>query len=159
MSPEQLDTLTPAGETKARALKAELPAGVTHVWTSPTKRTRQTAALLGLQEPVVAIALRPLDGDTPWGSRVAAWAQERDPRPEGGGESLADGAARVHALLAHVRETLRPGAHAVLVTHGDIASLPLGELRGTPVLRRPTQDTLGTGQAACLPLSGAGDTR
>jgi broad specificity phosphatase PhoE len=152
MSPEQLDSLTPDGEAQARALAGALPDGVARLWSSPARRTRQTAERLGLPVPVrVEPALRPLEGDLPWDQRMAAWSRGEDPRPEGG-ESLADGAARADALLRRLRAELEPGEHAAVVTHGDLASILLGELRGTPLLERPRRDTLGTGQMRCLPL-------
>ena len=152
LTPEQLDTLTPQGEAQARQLAEDLPPGALTLYTSPAQRTRQTAALLGRGTPTVEPALRPLDGKVPWDTRVAAWTRGEDPRPPGG-ESLADGAARVDALLDRLRGTVKPGEGAVLVTHGDVASLLLGALRGTPLLQRPTTDTLGTGELQCEPLA------
>jgi broad specificity phosphatase PhoE len=123
------------------------------VSSSPAGRARQTAALIAGGESAVEVVaeLRTLDGDIAWSERTRAWHAGDDPRPAGG-ESLADGHARVVALLDGLRAKLRPGERAVWVTHGDIASLALGELRGTPLLERPTRDTLDTGAHACLPL-------
>lgn len=152
----ELDSLTPAGEARARAAGGELPAGVARVWSSPANRARQTAVLLGRGEVAVEPALRPLDGAVEWKVRAAAWAAGDDPRPAGG-ESLGDGAARVRALLDRLRGALGPGEHAVWVTHGDIASIALGELRGTPLLARPERDTVATGGVVCVPLDAGGD--
>ena len=145
LSSERLDSLTPSGEDRARALGDALPEGVAEVRSSPTQRTRQTAELLRGSAPLmVDPRLRPLEGDISWDERASAWSRGEDPRPEGG-ESLADGAERVESLLRQLRSELRPGEHAVAVTHGDIASILLGEIRGTPLLERPERDTLGTG--------------
>ncbi|MEZ4437111.1 MAG: histidine phosphatase family protein [bacterium] len=120
---------------------------------APAGRARQTAALIagGADTVEIVAALRPLDGDIEWSERSQAWRAGDDLRPAGG-ESLADGRARVAALLDALRAKLGPGERGVWVTHGDIASLVLGELRGTPLLERPTRDTLDTGGHACLPL-------
>ncbi|HJK94662.1 MAG TPA: histidine phosphatase family protein, partial [Polyangiaceae bacterium LLY-WYZ-15_(1-7)] len=151
-SPDELDRLTPAGETQARALRSQLPEAVTIVWTSPTRRTRQTAELLApgrvvAREP----ALRNLDGGLSWATRREAAARGEDLQPEDG-ETLAAGASRARALLDRIRRTLGPGESAVLVTHGDFAPLLLGELRHTPLLERPARDALGHGEMACEPL-------
>lgn len=151
LSPEQLDALTPRGEEQARRAGAALPAGVERVLTSPAGRARETAAWLGPWTPEVEPALRPLDGDLPWSERERAWAAGEDPRPPGG-ESLADGQARARALLDRLRAALPPGRHAVVVTHGDLGPVLLGELRGTPLLARPTRDALPGGGVVCLPL-------
>jgi broad specificity phosphatase PhoE len=145
------DTLTPDGESQARALAPQLPKGVALTWASPTQRAQQTAALLGTGAVDVAAELRPLDGVLDWESRLGHWSRGEDPRPPGG-ESLADGQRRAQRLLTGIRKQLEPGAHAVVVTHADLASVILGELRGTPLLERPTKDTLATGEHACLPL-------
>jgi len=122
------------------------------VWASPTGRTRQTAELLGSSVPVVVDeGLRPIQGDLAWEERVAAWARGQDARPEGG-ESLSDASARATDTLTRLRDGLGPGAAVVVVTHGDIASILLGEVRGTPLLQRPVRDTLVTGGVTCLPL-------
>lgn len=155
---EALDALTPRGEAQARALQGQLPTEVARLWSSPAQRSQQTAALLGVRAPrgvEVHADLRPLDGEIAWEMRQHAWAHGDDPRPAGGGESLADGQARVQALLREAQAAAGPGQHVVWVTHGDVASLVLGELRGTPLLERPSKDTLATGTVACLPLSAA----
>lgn len=156
VSAERLDSLTPAGERQALALADLLPSPVGVVWTSPLGRTRQTAERLGAAPPVAKPALRPLDGDVDWEERVAAWDRGVDPRPDGG-ESLADAQARVDALLAELPAALEPGEHAVLVTHGDIASLILGARRGTALLSRPTADLLDAEKVACAPVAGAAE--
>lgn len=151
LTPEQRDSLTPEGEAQARALAARIPAEVALVLTSPASRTQQTAARLASVTPRVEPALRPLDGALSWDARVAAWTRGEDPRPEGG-ESLADGAARTGALLARLRAELTPGQVAIVVTHGDVAALLLGELRETPLLERPTREALGEAEMRCEPL-------
>lgn len=153
LTPEQLDSLTPAGQAQGRALQASLPPDVAEVRSSPAQRTRQTAELLAGPIPVqVEPRLRPLDGAISWDTRMAAWSRGEDPRPADG-ESLADGAARAASLIAELRAQLPPGGHAVWVTHGDIAAVLLGELRGTPLLDRPRRDAIETGAMVCLPLA------
>lgn len=150
----QLDTLTPRGEAQARAVAATLPDGA-RIWSSPAQRARQTAELLHGASPVVVEPdLRPLDGGIPWNERMAAWSRGQDPRPAGG-ESLADGAARAATLVRRLPAQLDPHEHAVVVTHGDMASILLGAGRGTPLLQRPARDTLDTGKATCIPLAAA----
>lgn len=151
LSDEALDALTPEGLARTAELRATLPAGKLRAWASPTRRTRQTAEGLRPETLVVEPALRSLDGAARWAARKRAAAEGRDLSvPDG--ESLADGAKRAQALLSRVRAALAPGEHAVLVTHGDLAPLLLGALRGTPLLERPARDGLETGQMACAPL-------
>lgn len=152
LTPAQLDSLTPNGQAQARALSDRLPRNVVVLASSPANRARQTASSFGVAVALeIEPALRPLDGATPWGERLAAWGRGEDPRPEGG-ESLVDGAMRARAWLRTLRARVAEGEHAVVVTHGDLASVLLGELRGTPLLERPTRDELDTGAMACLPL-------
>jgi broad specificity phosphatase PhoE len=156
LTAEQLDTLTPNGEDQARRLASVLPEPVGLLWSSPTKRTRQTAELSGLDKSVALVPeLRLLEGDVSWDERVRHWQSDKDPRPDGG-ESLADGHARVLTLLERLRAELPEAHHAVVVTHGDIASLIIGELQGTSLLARPTTHTLGSGETLCLPLPATG---
>ncbi len=148
---QQLDHLTAEGRSQAQAVGASLPAGPKRVWTSPAERAIQTARLLDAAEIGIETRVRPLEGDEPWERRMESWARGEDPRPSGG-ESLADGASRTLAALEEVRKDVPPGTHAIVVTHGDIASILLGELRGTPLLERPRRDALATGTFTCLPL-------
>lgn len=155
MTAEELDSLTVDGKRQAHELRKSIPRGVTRVWSSPANRARETAAQLALRPPVVIEpALRQLDGEISWDERTTAWSRGEDGRPDGG-ESLGDGAERVREMLDRLREELSPGEHAVIVSHGDIVSLILGELRGTPLLDRPTHDRLSTGELSCLPLPSA----
>jgi broad specificity phosphatase PhoE len=156
LSAAELDSLTPAGEAEARALADALPPGVALVWSSPTQRSLATAALLGVGEPVVADELGPLAGAMSLEQRLGVWAAGEDPRPVDGGESLADGAARVQTMLARLRAELRPGSHAVVVTHGDIAPVILGELDQTPLLDRPQIHALPGGRVRCVALTAPG---
>lgn len=151
MGPADLDQLTERGQAQATALGATLPRPVALIWTSPTRRTRDTARLLALPAPVEVVDdLRSLEG-LRWRERKAALAEGRDPLPDPG-ESFADGATRARELLSQLRERLAPGQHAVLVTHLDVAAVLLGELAGTPLLERYAHG-LATGEAACVPLS------
>lgn len=152
LTPEQLDSLTERGIQQARAIAQKLPSGVKLVWSSPAGRAQQTAQQIVEPSAItVRVELRQIDGSMSWDERTAAWARGEDPRPFDG-ESLADAQLRVQTLLTELAPELAPGQHAVLVTHGDIASLILGELLKTPLLERPTTETLATGQARCLPL-------
>ena len=152
MTVEQQDALTRDGAKQPRRLRKSVPRGVTRVWTSPANRTRETATQLALGPSVVVEpALRELDGKMSWEDRTDAWSRGEDVRPEDG-ESLGDGAERIRAMLVRLHQELPPGEHAVFVTHGDIVSLVLGELRGTPLLERPARDRLSNGEMACLPL-------
>ncbi len=152
MTSAQLDALTSKGEAQARAMQEGLPAHAAVIWTSPLGRTRQTADILAQGASVVVHRdLRPLDGEMDYDARVAAASRGDDPRPADG-ESLHDGAERVRAVLTQLRQELDTGEDAVVVTHGDIASLLLGELRGIPLLDRPEEAILDTGQMMCLPL-------
>jgi len=152
MKAQDLDALTPRGEADASALAVRLPPRLEVVLSSPTRRTRQTAeGLAGAVRVEVSEALRPLAGGPLPAPRGELWRAGEDPRPEGG-ESLADGQARVVALLDQLRAELPPGGVAVLVTHGPIAATILGELRGAPLLMRHRTDDLATGEMRCLPL-------
>jgi broad specificity phosphatase PhoE len=152
LTPAQLDALTPNGESQAHTAGTRVPPGVRLLASSPANRAQQTARGLGLDvEVAIDPALRALDGDLSWDARVAAWSRGEDPRPERG-ESLADGAARVRTLLTTLRTRVRDGEHAVVVTHGDVAALVIGELQGTALLERPTRHALGTAEVVCLPL-------
>ncbi len=155
MSAETRDALTPEGQRMAEALGAELTRAhqITRVRSSPLGRARQTAAALEEAAQVttqVEPALRPMGGDMTWEARDAAWARGEDPRPAGG-ESLSDVQARVRGMLQSLRVDARAGTTTVLVTHGDTASVVLGELAQTPLLQRPRAHTLGPGQARCAP--------
>ena len=142
MPPERLDSLTQQGIEQAEAIAATLRGtGVTRVLHSPTGRTTETARSIARAcgvpaEPTATLA--PLTGGTTpsgapatWAWREAAWADGRDPRPEGG-ESMGDGLARARPLV----DDLPDGAVVVLVTHGDIAAALIGEAAGTPVPKR-----------------------
>ncbi len=127
-----LDALTPGGEDQAQSLRAQLPGGPATYWASPTRRTRQTAELLAEGRPVrVDQSLRPLD--------------EAD--------SAEDAAVRARDVLDRVQAELQAGEHAVLVTHGDMGPMLLGEVRGTPPRERASAHALGTGEMVCLPAA------
>jgi broad specificity phosphatase PhoE len=150
LTPDQLDALTPNGEGQAGRAGERLPPGAAAVYSSPARRTRQTATRLGRGEPFVAAELRPLEGSLSYSDRLVAWQRGDDPRPADG-ESLDDGLTRIRGLLARLRTEVPADAHVVLVSHGDIAPLVVGELRGTPPLARPEQEAFETAQVVCLP--------
>ena len=131
MSAEELDALTPKGLARAEEIGKELAGrDVVAVYSSPARRAQQTAAAiahaLGLGAPIVSESFRTLDSgsdpDAASGSaRMKNWKAKQDPRPAGGGESLADGNARATAEIAELRK--KYAGHAiVVVTHGEIAS-------------------------------------
>lgn len=143
MSPDELDALTPKGLARADAIGAELRGrDVVAVYASPARRAQQTAAAiaktLGLAAPVVSESFRTLDaGSDPDASsgtaRMKNWKAKKDPRPAGGGESLADGNARATAELAELRKQYA-GHAIVVVTHGEIASSLLTRGAGEDLL-------------------------
>lgn len=156
MSREQLDSLTPKGVTEAAAAgtlaKQYLVAAVV---TSPTGRTRQTAAIIaeevGFAEGVaedaafasVKMGTMPDGKTTTWEWRFAEWQAGRDPQPVGG-ESLADAAGRaVRAVQALVAR--HAGKAVVVVTHSDIVAALIGQEVGTPIEQRYAKHTVPTG--------------
>jgi broad specificity phosphatase PhoE len=153
----EYDSLTPAGQERARAMREELPSPVGFALVSPTGRTLQTVDLLALAvSPRPEATLRELVGEASWQDRLAAAARGEDLRPLHG-ESFADGAGRARHVLTKARERTPPGQHAVLVTHGDMGPLILGEIAGTPLLERPVAHALQTGEVRCAPLDAADD--
>jgi broad specificity phosphatase PhoE len=151
MSKADLDHLTAAGEAQAEALATRLPTTEVIVYASPAARAQETAERLQRGSVTVTEALRSLDGGPSLAAREAAWRRGEDPRPEGG-ESLADGALRVDALVDTLRDEARPGSTIVLVTHGDIAPLILGAADGAALLERPLRVSLPTGAMRCVAL-------
>jgi broad specificity phosphatase PhoE len=144
------DALTPAGLAQAAAAWPEGASAPAWVWVSPAGRARETAAgLRGAPAARVEPALRPLDGVIAWPARLEAWAAGTDPRPAGG-ESLADGAARVAAAEAAAWAALGPGETGLWVTHGDVAALAIGGWEGRPLLERPGAVVLGHAERRCL---------
>lgn len=144
--PEVPAALTPVGIDQARALARRLAAeGVTHVYTSPLQRARETADIIaGVTTVPVTItdALREYDvgEDEGWLYHgvdawrwdryervVTAWLRDDRDARHPGGESLADIAARFLPFMMGL-----PRAHAAtdrlaLVGHGGlyVAALPL----------------------------------
>lgn len=99
-------TLTELGERQARALRPLLE-NVREVWTSPLQRARETAALAvpgvgaTVRESFIEVDYGTLDGQPLSAVSGEQWrAFERDHALVfGGGESLSDVDARVHAEL------------------------------------------------------------
>jgi broad specificity phosphatase PhoE len=117
------------GEAQARAVGAVL-GDVRALYTSPLRRARRTAELLGTGlEPVVDDAFVELDYGELEGVRLddvspATWRTLRDDHdtPLPGGESFADVHARVAAALDALfadrdGAARRDGAHVVVVSH------------------------------------------
>lgn len=161
LSAEELDSLTEEGLEQARTVAEQLPQGIVRVYASPTGRTTQSAAVvvesyrdedLEVQERE---ELRELGGDIPWQQRMDNWDAGEDPSPEGG-DSLIEGMARLRPLLAEAQDGLSAGEHALLVTHGDIASMLVGALLATPPLQSPRQHEMTNGEVACVELPGRG---
>ena len=143
MSDDDLDALTPAGLAKAEQLGASLAGkGIVAVYCSPAHRAEQTAAAiatkLGLAAPISLDAFRTLDSGTDKDAssgtvRMKSWKAGKDPRPPGGGESLADGFARATAALGELRAKYAGQAIAV-VTHGEIAASLLAKAAGQDIV-------------------------
>ena len=168
----ELDTLTPAGEGRARDVGAALAAALgdrTSCWASSTAgRAIQTAELAaaawrerrGAVAPApleVTDALAPLAGSAPWEVRVAALEAGEDFRPSDG-ESFADGRDRALVWLDEAsRASAGGGACAVrvLVTHGDIAMALLAQLAGRTLQQGLEADELDTGAARCVAAGAA----
>lgn len=144
--PEVPAALTPAGVEAAHALAPGLAAdGVTHIYTSPIQRARETAAILGqvTGAPVtVTDALReydvgedegwPYHGADAWRweryrAVVAAWLRDDRDARHPGGESLADIAARFLPFMMGLTITHAATDRPALVGHAGLylAALPL----------------------------------
>jgi broad specificity phosphatase PhoE len=142
MSAAELDSLTPAGQSRAEAVGKQLAGrGVVAVYSSPAQRAQQTAAAiakaLGLGAPITDEAFRSLDvgSDAAAASgtaRMKSWKGGMDPRPPGG-ESLIDGEARASAALAELAKQ-HAGQTVVVVTHGEIASSLITKAAGQDLL-------------------------
>lgn len=146
------DSLTEAGQEQAREAGASLPRPVGMLISSPTGRTVQTAELFELELTVQLDARSfELGGDAPFQDRLDAAQRGEDLQPEHG-ESFELGAIRQRALLEYLREATPKGHHAVVVTHGDVGPLLVGEALGTPLLERPTKHGLSLGQVRCVSL-------
>jgi broad specificity phosphatase PhoE len=131
LTTEQLNTLTEKGRVQAKKLGAEVPRPVTALYASPTGRTRTTAELLGVDAPI---------GLTGTLSKIED------------GESLDDARERVVEIIQRSQSDASTGGHVVLVTHGDIASLLIGELNATPLSERRRAHKVELGEAVCLPM-------
>jgi probable phosphoglycerate mutase len=165
LSEQQLDSLTPRGETQAAALGRALAAErISLVLSSPAGRARQTAAAIasavGAGEPRVEPALGSLrGGQTPQGEPASyAWREEQwesgaDPRPAGG-ESLGDGLTRARELIERLAAE-QPGARVALVSHGEVVAALLGHAQGTPLLVRPAEHDVAAGSFSVLTLYAA----
>ncbi|TVQ92573.1 MAG: hypothetical protein EA397_07120 [Deltaproteobacteria bacterium] len=148
------DSLTDEGQAQARRAGQALPRPVGMVVASPTGRTLQTAELLGVEAPIhVDARAVKLSGEVSWRERVEAARSGQDLEPDGG-ESFALAQRRATALLKRVREQTPEGHHAVVVTHGDQGPILAGELASTPLLKRPTEHAIETGELVCQPMDG-----
>ncbi len=137
--------LSPEGREQARRLGERL-AGITidRVITSDLQRAHDTALALG--HPVtVDPTWREIDVGA-WEGLTRAEVRERFPEeiaalsegkmvPIGGGESWLDLAARIDAQLAKLRETLVPGEHVVVASHGGVVATIVSGLFKTRAMR------------------------
>jgi broad specificity phosphatase PhoE len=130
LTTEQLNTLTEKGRIQAKKLGAEVPRPVRAVFASPTGRTRMTAELMELGEPIG------LTGE------LSALEDE----------SLDAGRERILEAIDRARAEGVDGKHIVMVTHGKVASLLIGELKGTPLSERVSAHQISYGEAVCLPM-------
>jgi broad specificity phosphatase PhoE len=137
--------LNATGRAQARELAAALAsAEISEVWASDLARARETAAIiaaeLGLAAPRVDRELRErrfgvfegLTRDecaTRYPDAWRAWASYTEHPP--GGESRDDAIVRMNRAMARVREGAR--GHALVVSHGGVMRLWLGELTGAPI--------------------------
>jgi broad specificity phosphatase PhoE len=164
MSREQLDALTSRGVAEVtisgNALKRYPIAAVI---TSPTGRTRQTAAIIahlaglpGVTAEDAAFAST-RGGTTPdgrmasWEWRTAEWEAGRDPRPTGG-ESLEDASTRAVQAAQTVATRYR-GRAVVIVTQNDIIAALLGHAAGTPIAQRAQNHTVPTASVSEISVS------
>lgn len=121
--------LTELGERQARALAPWLE-NVTHVWTSPLRRARETAAIAmpGLEavtkESFVELDYGSFEGSSTTLAADEGWRalEQRHDQAFGGGESLADVDVRVQneldALLGDATSLLHsPDEHLAIVSH------------------------------------------
>jgi broad specificity phosphatase PhoE len=130
LTTEQRNTLTEKGRVQAKRLGAEVPRPVAAVFASPTGRARMTAELMGLSVPIgLTGELRALED-----------------------ESLSEGRQRILEALDRARAEVTKGKHVVMVTHGKVAALLIGELKGTPLSKRPSAHRISFGEAVCLPM-------
>jgi broad specificity phosphatase PhoE len=141
MTKDELDTLTPEGQRQAKALAAALGGiDVNAILHSPAPRARATAELIrGTRQVPIREEkqLRRLETGTSavgkpleLAERVEIWKSGRDPRPPGG-ESLVDVGERIAALAQQLlHQQSKTGV--VLVSHAEVISAFLGQLRGTP---------------------------
>jgi broad specificity phosphatase PhoE len=133
------EPLDARGRADAAALAGALPRRF-EAKSSPALRCRETAAAVGVADPVLLEALAECDFGV-WAGRtladvaaaapadVAAWIEDSDARPHGG-ESLSTFAARVAAWLDD--EAARDG-HAVAFTHGGVVKAALVHALGAPL--------------------------
>ncbi|OWK28738.1 putative phosphoserine phosphatase 2 [Sphingomonas dokdonensis] len=137
--------LAPIGAAQAR-WAAERLRDVTLVHTSPQRRTRETAAVIGAafgQEPGVVDALNEVDfGD--WTGRVIAdldgdpvwdhWNASRSSAQAPNGERMTDAVARAVVHLEALGRSDRTGA-IVCVSHSDIIRGVVAHYLGLPLDR------------------------
>jgi broad specificity phosphatase PhoE len=130
LTTEQLNTLTEKGRVQAKKLGAEVPRPVAAVFASPTGRARMTAELMGLGVPIG------LTGE------LSALEDE----------SLDHGRQRILEAIDRARAAVTTGKNVVMVTHGKVAALLIGELKGTPLSERVAAHRISYGEAICLPM-------
>ncbi len=130
MTPEAQDALTPKGRDQIAAVTSLLLGrGVRAIYTSPTGRTRETAAILGRAlglTPLLEPALAPLAG-----------------------EATAD---RAKSFI----DSQRGAGTILLVTHGDVIPALLGEAARTPPAERESKHEVSVGSLSEIVLDASG---
>lgn len=147
LKPAELDNLTQKGNTDAKFLGASLRAAKpSTIFTSPAVRCRQTAMGITAGAGLNAIAfIEPalaqlVEGTTTEGKpftmemRAEAAVNGVDATPVDG-EAYFDGMTRVREFAGRLLEK-HAGQRVIVVTHGDIAALLIGEAAHTPLLER-----------------------
>jgi broad specificity phosphatase PhoE len=152
--------LTDRGRWQAQETALALrDTGISHLFCSPRRRTRETAAFLA-----TALDL-PLQNDArlrermEWGDHpspetladfLAEWeraTRDRDFTPRSGDSSRLAG-ARLHAFLDDVAVRY-PGASVAVVTHGGVTVDLLRNLFGDPLILHLAPDLLQSGPQGC----------
>lgn len=167
LKPAELDNLTQKGNSDAKFLGASLfSAKPTAIFTSPAVRCRQTAMGITAGAGLNAIAfIEPalaqlIEGTTTDGKpftmemRAEAAAKGIDATPVDG-EAYFDGLKRVQEFGGRLLEKYA-GQRVVVVTHGDIAALLIGEAAHTPLLERMARHEPGLATAVPIIISSKG---
>ncbi len=156
MPKEKLDSLTPKGIQQASDIGKKLKnVEIAAIYTSPTGRTKETGLIIGRElalpkNVVVSTELVALNnGKDEKGNansfewREAQWAQNLDPKPNGG-ESMEEGVSRIVNFVKQNQQKNK-GKAIILVTHGDMCAAILGQTDKTPFAMRFKKHSIPTG--------------